>query len=40
MSNDTNAQAANERFLKAFFKYGLAIMLVVSLGLAYFSGAF
>jgi len=39
VDEDVRTSAANEKFLKAFFKYGLIIMLLVSLLVAILSGA-
>lgn len=36
--NVRRVDAADERFVRAFLKYGLFIMLAVSLGLAYLLG--
>ena len=38
-NEEARTSAVNEKFLKAFFKYGLVIMLLASLLVAFLSGA-
>jgi cation transport ATPase len=40
VDEEQRAEAGNERFLRAFVKYGWIIMLLVSLALAHLLGAF
>lgn len=40
VDEELRVEAANERFLRAFIKYGWAIMLLVSIVLAYLLGVF
>ncbi len=40
VDEERRVDAANERFVRAFFKYGWIIMLVVSLALAHLLGVF
>lgn len=40
VDEERRAEASNERFLRAFFRYGWIIMLLVSLALAHLVGVF
>ncbi len=40
VDEERRTEASNERFLRAFFKYGWIIMLLVSLALAHLLGVF